>query len=255
MIKNKKNLGQHYLYDQFVIDNIISMIMPRKKDFFIEIGAGKGALTSQLCKYAKKVIVIEFDKDLVFILKKIQKKHKNLIIINNDILKIKIDKLIKNDSKIRIVGNLPYNISKKIILNLIKNYKLIKDINFMIQKEVAERLTAKPSTKKYGKMSIFTQYHFKIIKLLEVAPSAFIPTPKVHSNVIKLYPYKREINTNCWKKFKDIVDLAFHSRRKILSNSLKKYISNEQMKLLNIPIKSRAEEVDINTYCKISNMI
>ena len=118
MIKNKKKLGQHFLVDQLCIDNIIGSINPRKEDIVIEIGAGKGALTSQLCKIVKKVVIIEIDKDLIYILKKIKKRHKNLFIINNNILQINLEKIIKNKKNIRIVGNLPYNISKKILSNL-----------------------------------------------------------------------------------------------------------------------------------------
>ena len=162
MQKHKKRLGQHFLHDKNIINKIISNLEINIKDTFIEIGPGEGALTTPLLEGVESIILIEKDRDLIPILEK-KYNHKKVKIVNQDILKCELSNLIKKNT--RIVGNLPYNISTEIIFKLLPFSKDIKDLHFMLQKEVVDRIVAAPGTKIYGRLSVMTQVYFTVKKL------------------------------------------------------------------------------------------
>ncbi|WP_343184130.1 16S rRNA (adenine(1518)-N(6)/adenine(1519)-N(6))-dimethyltransferase RsmA [Buchnera aphidicola (Ceratovacuna keduensis)] len=251
-IKLKKSLGQNFLVDMKIIEKILKYICPKKNNNFFEIGAGSGSLTKVLYIYVKKLLVIEIDNYLFKFLKNYFFK-KNVNIFNEDILKFNFKKKLKNYFPIRIIGNLPYNISINIIFYCIKFLKKIEDIHFMLQYEVAKKISAKVGSKFYGKLSIFLQYYFKIKILFKIGPKSFYPSPKVNSCFVKLFPTNKffddEINM---KHFKYIVSTAFSKRRKILKNSLSKIFNKNIFFKLNINSSLRAQNITIIEYCKLT---
>lgn len=255
MINNKKKLGQNFLSDKFIIDRIISIVHPIKDDIFIEIGAGKGALTANLCKIAKKVIVIEIDKDLVHILKKLKKKYSNLFIINNDILNINLEKIISTKKNVRLIGNLPYNISKKIIIYLIQKRIFFLDSHFMVQKETKDRIISNINCKNYGKLSILCQYFFSIKHILDIYPESFTPLPKVQSSFIRLLHKNKKYELKNFDNLKYVINLAFSKRRKNIKNALKNYISIADLQKADVCLHKRAEQIKVSAYCKIANIL
>ncbi|NIH16701.1 MAG: 16S rRNA (adenine(1518)-N(6)/adenine(1519)-N(6))-dimethyltransferase RsmA [Buchnera aphidicola (Periphyllus lyropictus)] len=259
MIKNKffsnkffykKNFGQNFLKDKQVIKKIINVINPKNNDLIIEIGPGLGSLTIPLCSILKKLTVIEIDRDILnfFLNKKFF--HKLNFHLLNVLYFNFLEFYLKNKKKkIRIVGNLPYNISTKLLLNLIKYFKVFKDMYFMFQKEVADRILSFPNTKLYGRLSIIVQYFFKVKKILDVSSNSFFPKPKVNSTFLKFIPRKSfskllfDINI-----FSKITNLAFSQRRKILKHSLKKIFLQDTLIFLKINPKLRAENLSIKQY-------
>lgn len=245
MYKTKK-LGQNFLANIEVAKKIILTINIKKTDTIIEIGPGKGALT----KYIKcnNLYLVEIDRTLIEDLKKyIKFKY----IFNEDILKFNINK-INNKNKIRIIGNIPYKISTKIIFHLIKFKEKINDIHLTIQKELFERINATPNSKNYGKLSILIQYHFKIEKIFDISKNCFIPQPKINSTFIKLIPIENSINIENYNIFKNIITIAFSNRRKKINTIIK----NLNIKTNNIEelINKRPQEISLNDYIKISNI-
>lgn len=246
-IKSKKKLGQHFLKNKMIIKNIINTINPQYKDCLVEIGPGLGALTWPISKYInKKVITIELDKNMVDFLKKNKLFYSKIDMYNCDVMTFNFTKLAKK-KKLRIFGNIPYNISTQLIFYLFKFNKCIKDIHFTFQKQVADRLTAEPGNKKYGRLSIMAQYYYNISQIFEINNEHFFPVPKVQSILVKMIPYEKKIEKYYIKTLHKIVKEAFSKRRKILSNSLKKLFSYEVLKNLSID-KLRAENVTIEKY-------
>lgn len=255
MIK-KKYLGQHFLNNQKIIAQIIEAVAPQPSDYFLEIGPGEGALTTKLLPLVHSINAIELDQDIIPALKKNCANSKNsnsLYIHQADILKFDFTQF---SPLFRLVGNLPYNISTPILFKAIENISLIKNMYFMLQKEVAERITAPPGSKTYGRLSVMLQYYCETELLLYVPPGAFSPPPKINSAFIKLTPrniYK--IVAQDKNLFSEIVRSAFCKRRKIISNSLKKYITAVQLKTININPTLRPEQLGVDEFVSISNAI
>ena len=183
MSKPKKNFGQNFLIDQIVLGRIIDALSLVNGEQVLEIGCGKGALTERMLMKGINLKGVEIDRDLIEGLNLIKLKHKNFDVLNQDILKVNLKDI--SDSKLRIVGNLPYNISSKIILWSVKNKDMIRDVHFMLQKEFGERMTSGPNKKSYGRLSIFTQLFFKVEELFDVSSESFFPKPKVDSIFLK----------------------------------------------------------------------
>ena len=253
-IKPKKKLGQNFLHDKNIISLIINNVNVKDEDI-IEIGPGPGILTENILKNkARSLLVIEKDDSFEVNLKKIKNKYKdNFIYLIHDVIDFDFNKLTKKEYK--IVSNLPYNISVPFILKMIKIRKVIswKNMILMVQKEVAERITANIGTKNYGRLSIMVNLNNDVKKLLNVKPSSFIPKPKVDSTVIKISPKNKNLNIN-EEVFEKIVKICFSQRRKKIKNNLDQLNTNTSLllELSNIDPDIRAENINIEGFLRIS---
>ncbi|MFL2697797.1 MAG: 16S rRNA (adenine(1518)-N(6)/adenine(1519)-N(6))-dimethyltransferase RsmA [Gammaproteobacteria bacterium] len=255
MNKPKKNFGQNFLIDQVVLSRILRSLLPEDNDNFLEIGCGKGALTKKILSSGASLVGVEIDRDLISDLEDLATNHKNFKVINEDILKITL-KDINDEKKLRVVGNLPYNISSKIVVWAVENRHYIQDAHFMLQKEFAERLLSPPDNKSYGRLSIFTQLFFSIEKLLAVPSASFKPEPKVESIFLKLRPKENyNLQDIDIKSLERITQKAFSKRRKKISTSLKGIISPEEMIQLNLDPNQRAENLSVEDYVLITKHI
>ena len=268
-IQANKNLGQNFLIDDNVIESIIESSAIEKEDLIIEIGPGLGVLTDRLLKKSENVVVIELDKRMISILKDRFCLNKNLEIINDVVLKVDLAELIRNKkqqkqiNKVKIVANLPYYISTPIIMKLLENRLEISEIIVMVQKEVAERLSAKTGEREAGAITYAVEYYAQAEKVIDVPKESFIPSPKVESQVIKL-----EVRTNPKIKIEDekllfdIIQKSFMQRRKTLSNALinnkileDKEKVEEMFKILGIESNIRGEKLTLEEFGKIANYV
>lgn len=250
----KKRFGQNFLIDNMVINNIVDSIQPQPDDIMIEIGPGLGAMTKPLLSRLKQLNVIELDRDIIPKLIKnctfsdIENKHK-LIVNEADVLKFDFAEFHsqqKIESKLRIVGNLPYNISTPVLFRLLGYRHLIRDMHFMLQKEVVDRIVATPGIKNYGRLSVMLQTFCDTQALFEVPPYAFEPAPKVNSAILRLQPNSQftEIVTD-FSKYETLIRQAFSQRRKTLKNTLKNFCTVDQIKQAGLLPSQRAEELTI----------
>lgn len=247
----KKRFGQNFLIDNYIIDQIVQIIHPLKTDFIVEIGPGFAALTKPILELASKLCVIEIDRDIIAYLNK--QFGDKLIVHAADALKFDFSSFTTD--KIRIVGNLPYNISTPLLFHL-ACFKNIYDMHFMLQKEVVERICAKPNNSDYGRLTIMLQYRFDCKKMLDVGRECFDPQPNVESAIVRLKPKDYSTwSTVDEKKLNKVVTLAFSGRRKTIHNSLKNLFTNESLKELGIDSKKRAENLTIDEYLTLAKQI
>jgi 16S rRNA (adenine1518-N6/adenine1519-N6)-dimethyltransferase len=248
----RKRFGQNFLHDATVIQRIVDAINPHKHEHIIEIGPGKGALTSPLLNHVEKLDVIEIDKDLAATLRTSFGNENRLIIHETDALKLNFDSFEYTD--LRIVGNLPYNISTPILFHLLTFRDRIKDMTFMLQKEVVDRICAESGNKQYGRLSIMLQYYCDVESLFIVKPGAFTPSPKVDSAIVKLTPLTHPryelADHEC---LKIIVREAFSQRRKTIRNALRKCLDESTIKNAGIAPESRAENLEIADFVTLAN--
>ncbi len=248
----KKRFGQNFLHDQSVINSLVEAISPEKKDLMVEIGPGLGALTQPLLKKLDLLHVVEVDRDIITWMEKTY-INQSITIHNCDALKFNFNTLGNN---IRVVGNLPYNISTPILFHLLENLPFITDMHFMLQKEVVERMVAQPSTAAYGRLSVMLQYQLQMDYLFTVPPDAFDPAPKVESAFVRCIPHATKpdiaIDENL---FASIVLAAFGQRRKTLRNTLKNMLSDEDFEKLVLNPQLRAENLKVADYVSIANYL
>ena len=248
----KKKLGQHFLVDQNIINKLIKNISPNEEDLIIEIGPGDGALTKSILPYVKNICLIEKDKDLINDLNFILKSYKSSKVINQDVLEFDFNIF---ECPFRIIGNLPYNISTEIIFKICKVDNVI-DIHFMLQKEVVDRIVSKPNTKVYGRLSVMAQAYFNTKKLFDISENVFVPKPKVKSSFLRLIPRKLVFQNNKHERtFYDIVKYSFEGRRKMIRQSLSKYLSDDDYDNVSINPKLRAENLTVDDYLLISKYV
>ncbi len=254
MNKPKKNFGQNFLTDQIILGRIIDALSLNKHDEVLEIGCGKGALTERILAKEVNLRGVEIDRDLIEELNLIKLKNRNLDVLNEDILKINLKDI--SESKLRIVGNLPYNISSKIMLWSIKNKDTIEDVHFMLQKEFAERLISSPNKKSYGRLSILAQLFFNVEELFDVPSESFFPEPKVDSLFLRLKPKENKdleyLDIEC---LQNVTLKAFTKRRKKISSGLKELLTKEDLKKINIDPGLRPENLTIADYISITKYI
>lgn len=252
----RKRFGQHFLRDSRYISRIIGAIAPKPDNHLIEIGPGGGALTLPLAEAGGHLDCIELDHDLARRLELQFQGQENVQIHCQDILKFDLAALADNEDSLRIVGNLPYNISTPVLFYLLKMSRLITDMTFMLQREVVERMTAAPGSRDYGRLSVMLQYHCAADHLFHVPPEAFRPKPKVISTVVRLQPHRprplQAADENC---FATIVRTAFGQRRKTLRNSLKSLITGDLLEDLPVDLGARPEQLDLADYVNISDAI
>lgn len=241
----RKRFGQNFLTDKSVIVDIIKEIQPQKNDVMIEIGPGLGALTHPLLEILNHLCVIEIDRDIVEQLKKIFPQER-LTIYSDDALKFDFSRL---GQQLRIIGNLPYNISTPLLFHLSNFSAYIQDMHFMLQREVVDRMVAQPSTSDYGRLSVMLQYRFEMEKLLTVSPDSFNPLPKVQSAVIRLVPINQPmIAPQNERLLSQVVTAAFAQRRKTLRNTLRHYLNTDEFVTLGIDPNMRAENLTVSQY-------
>jgi 16S rRNA (adenine1518-N6/adenine1519-N6)-dimethyltransferase len=235
----RKRFGQNFLVDAQIVSRIVSTISPKKSDDIVEIGPGKGALTFPLLDHLDKLSVIEIDRDLISFLK--LKKQDKLTIYEADALKFDYG-LISNN--LRIVGNLPYNISSALLFRLLSNKNQIIDMTFMLQKEVVDRIVASHGSKAYGRISVMMQTFFEVESMFTVPKESFDPQPKIESAILYLKTKTKPLTENT-KLLEKIVKISFSQRRKTLKNCLKSTLSQEQTK---IDLSQRAEMLSVENF-------
>jgi 16S rRNA (adenine1518-N6/adenine1519-N6)-dimethyltransferase len=252
----RKRFGQHFLCDQAIIQRIVATLAPAASLHLVEIGPGQGALTIPVLKQTKQLEVIELDRDLIPVLKERAAKLGALTVHEADVLAFDLASIKKDERLLHVFGNLPYNISTPLIFHLLDYANIIADMLFMLQKEVAERLAAKPRDEQYGRLSVMVQYYCQVDLLFDVPPEAFFPPPQVQSSIVRLIPYREPPHLAInFETFANIVKQAFGQRRKTLRNSLKKTVSAEQWEQLKINPTMRPEDLSVNDFVNISNLV
>lgn len=256
-----KSLGQNFLVDRTVLDDIVEGAEIKPEDTIIEIGPGVGTLTRELLLRAKKVYVIELDSDLIPILKEELKEFDNFEIINDDALKVNFNEIIGNEKSVKLVANLPYYVTTPIISKLLTDGYRFESLTIMIQKEVGERIASAPDCKEYGSLSILVQYYCNTHIIRKVSPSSFVPQPKVESIVLRLDKLQQpKVIVKDEKLFFTIVRDSFNMRRKTLWNALKALkLNSEDMeqafKNAGIDPKRRGETLSIEEFGKLSDCV
>lgn len=252
MHKARKRFGQNFLVDEQIIADIIRAIHPKPDDNLVEIGPGLGALTRPLLKLLKLLHVVEIDRDIIERLKKDYPQDK-LVIHAGDALKFDFAEL---PTPLRIVGNLPYNISSPLLFHFSAYAERITDMHFMLQNEVVERMVAEPSTAAYGRLSVMLQYRFYMEKLLDVPPESFRPSPKVDSAIVRMIPLPaKDVMVRDEARFAEIVAAAFGQRRKTLRNTLKPYLNEADFEQLGIDAQLRAENLGVEEFARMANYL
>ena len=252
--KTKKRFGQHFLHDPNIIRNIVTAIHPHPDDFLIEIGPGLGALTFPLLERIQHLHLVEIDRDIIARLQSL--KDSRMTIHAVDALHFDPATVNNQEKSLRIVGNLPYNISTPLIFHLLESANLIQDMHFMLQKEVVDRMTAMPNSKLYGRLSVMVQYHCQTENLFRVAPGAFKPPPKVDSAVVRLTPWlQKPYAVNNTKNLSHLVNQAFMKRRKTLRNALKDVMTVEQIEEAGIDAGLRPENLSVQEFVQLCNSV
>jgi 16S rRNA (adenine1518-N6/adenine1519-N6)-dimethyltransferase len=252
----RKRFGQNFLRDANVIRQIAAAIHPREQQHLIEIGPGQGALTAELVASGCQLDVIELDRDLIPILESTFAGETRFNIHQGDALRFDYQQLYDGQQPLRLVGNLPYNISTPLIFHLLEYAPVIDDMHFMLQLEVVNRLAAQPGSKAWGKLSVMAQYHCQIDSLFEVPPSAFTPAPKVQSAIVRMTPRRQLVrDPQLELRLRRVVYAAFAQRRKTLRNNLRDLINMQQLEDLGISPGARAETLSVQQFVALSDLI
>lgn len=252
----RKRFGQNFLTDERIISGIVSAFAPQEGQNVVEIGPGLGAITRELLPSLKRLHVVEVDRDLAAALPIRLMNEGELMVHQADALQFDFRSLAQGAHDLRVIGNLPYNISTPILFHLLDHIDAIADMTFMLQKEVVERMTAEPGTGDYGRLTVMLQYRCKVEWLLHVPPESFSPPPKVDSAVVRLTPY-REPKFECHDpaRLQSLLTTAFNMRRKTLRNALKGAGDPAQFEAAGIDLSLRPEEIDVGTWVKLSNLL
>lgn len=249
----RKRFGQNFLQSEHIINNIVAAINPQLDDNMLEIGPGLGALTRPLMHRLQHLNAVEIDTDLQKYLQDLPEAANKLHVLAADALKVDYSQF---GSNLRIIGNLPYNISTPLLLCLLGFIPFIQDMYFMLQKEVVNRMAAGPGTKAYGRLSVALQYYCEVDCLFDVPADAFYPKPKVDSAIVRLVPYKNSpYEKVTFQQLEGIVAKAFSMRRKTLINNLKGVISTEQLSHMGIDGSKRPEQISIAEYVQLAKLI
>lgn len=246
----RKRFGQHFLVDAGVIDAIAGLIDPQPGQAMVEIGPGLGALTQPLLGRLGKLLVIELDRDLAQRLR----GWTGLTVVEADVLKVDFSALIATPvTRLRVVGNLPYNISTPILFHLLSFADAIEDQHFMLQREVVERMVAQPATSQYGRLSVMLQWRYAMDKLLHVAPNCFDPPPRVDSAIVRMLPRAQPASLDMLR-LSELVRVAFGQRRKLLRHSLGRWLENRGFGG-EFDVQRRAEEVPVSEYIDLAQRL
>ncbi len=252
MPQARKSLGQHFLRDRAVVERIIAALAPHGQDHVIEIGPGRGALTEYLSDRVARLDLVELDAVLAARLRDRFSSH-TVYIHHTSALNFDYCRPAAHSGPVRILGNLPYNISTPILFKLLDHASCIADMCLMLQKEVVDRISASPGTKTYGRLSVMVQSRCTVEELFDVAPAAFAPAPQVESAVLRLTPYDRpphDIPDR--ERFADVVRIAFGHRRKTLRNALKPVLTEASIRAAGVDPQNRAEQLSVADFAALS---
>jgi len=250
----RKRFGQHFLHDPGVIRRIVAAIGPQPGDRLVEIGPGEGAITFELLRAVGRLDAVELDRDLVEPLRERSRGIGELVVHGADALRFDFCALATGGAKVRLVGNLPYNISTPLLFHLLDQSHCIRDMHFMLQKEVVERMAAGPGGKDYGRLSVMLQARCTVIPLFAIGPGAFRPPPKVDSAIVRLVPLAQPPDIADQAVFARLVAAAFAQRRKTLRNGLKGLLSAEAIAGLGIDPGARAEQLALDDFVRLANL-
>ena len=251
----RKALGQNFLQDQNIIRKIVESVAIKESDTVIEVGPGRGALTDQILLKTQDCHVVEFDRDLVSYWQQRANTCTNLTVHDCDILKFDLNQIIDSvTGKIKVIGNLPYNISSPVLFHLMQYSESLESQTVMLQKEVVDRMTSLPGNKTFGRLSVMLQQRYKIDRLFTVPANAFFPPPKVESAIAQLTLLENPIQVNDEILFQQLVKQAFSQRRKTLRNTLKGLLSSDQIASLSIDPSARAETLCVSDFVRLVNL-
>ena len=248
----RKRFGQNFLTDQNVLSEIIRVIAPAAGDNMVEIGPGQGAMTALLLAHLSRLQVVELDRDLVAMLQKKFSPDK-LIIHSGDALQFDFGALQPAQGKLRIVGNLPYNISSPLLFHLTQYAQQVEDQHFMLQKEVVQRMVAPPGGKDYGRLSVMLQWRYQMEMLFIVPPTAFDPPPKVDSAIVRMRPIASPLACE-QARLEQVVTQAFSQRRKVIRNSLSSLFTEQQLIAAGIDPQARPETISLEQYVALTHL-
>lgn len=250
--KARKRFGQNFLHDRHWIERIVRGIDPKPGDALIEIGPGQAALTREVIAAAGHETAVEIDRDLAQFLRE-QFPAEELTLIEADALKLDWCSVLAG-RRLRIIGNLPYNISSPLLFALMKAADRVIDQHFMLQREVVDRMVAEPGSKTYGRLSVMLQYRYVMHKLFDVPPGAFVPPPKVTSSIVRMVPRPKEtLEPVDMDVFSQVVAQAFQQRRKTLRNALSALLDEEAIERAGVNPASRAETLDVAAYVRLAH--
>jgi 16S rRNA (adenine1518-N6/adenine1519-N6)-dimethyltransferase len=234
----------------------VAAIQPRESDAIVEIGPGQGAITVPLLRAAGRLQVVELDRDLLGPLREQCRETGDLTLHNADALRVDFCRLTDMAAPLRIVGNLPYNISTPLLFHLLSQMRCISDMHFMLQKEVVERMAASPGSGQYGRLSVMLQFRCRVTPLFSIGSGAFKPPPKVESAFVRLEPYRQPlVQVSNQAAFETVVKQAFSQRRKTLRNTLRELMDAENITLLGIDPSARAESLGIEAFAALANRL
>jgi len=246
----RKRFGQHFLTDRVIIEAIVDAIAPQPGEAMVEIGPGLGAMTLPLLARLKPLTVIELDRDLAARLR----QRDGLVVVESDVLKVDFAALAaERGQKLRVVGNLPYNISTPILFHLLDFVDQVQDQHFMLQKEVVDRMAAAPGCKDYGRLSVMLQWRYQIESILDVPPESFDPPPRVDSAIVRMIPYAEPVQLDR-KLFGEMVAAAFSQRRKLLRHSLGVWLAQRGF-TGHFDLQRRAEEVPVHEFVALAQAL
>jgi 16S rRNA (adenine1518-N6/adenine1519-N6)-dimethyltransferase len=252
----RKRFGQNFLHDPGIVQRIVQAIAPQAGDNLVEIGPGQGAITTELLPLVQRMHAIELDRDLVGPLADRCAGLGELVIHNRDALKFDFSTLAGPQALLRVVGNLPYNISTPLLFHLLDQSGHIRDMHFMLQKEVVERMAAGPGSKTYGRLSVMLQARAQVTSLFHIGPGAFNPPPKVDSAFVRLQPWDSPpYRIDDQKVFNLVVRQAFSQRRKTLRNSLRQLLTAERIAAVGLDPGIRVEQLSIADFAALANLV
>jgi 16S rRNA (adenine1518-N6/adenine1519-N6)-dimethyltransferase len=251
----RKRFGQNFLHDANIIARIVGAIAPKTGECLVEIGPGLGAMTRPLLRSAGRLNVIELDRDLIPALERRCAGAGTLIVHQGDVLDFDLSSLAPQPGSLRVIGNLPYNISTPILFHLLAQREWIQDMHFMLQREVVDRMAADPGSRDYGRLSVMVQYHCQVVPLFGIGPGAFRPQPKVESSLVRLVPRPCPAGSVDEASLDAVVRAAFSQRRKKLSNTLKPLFDRPALVSVGVNPDARAETLALADFVALANAL
>ncbi|MBI1194780.1 MAG: 16S rRNA (adenine(1518)-N(6)/adenine(1519)-N(6))-dimethyltransferase RsmA [Gammaproteobacteria bacterium] len=250
----RKRFGQNFLQDDWIIARIVEQIGPRPGDHLVEIGPGQGALTKPLLQHDIELDVVELDRDLVPRLREFAPSRAGYRVHEQDALRLDLSAIATDGRKLRVVGNLPYNISTPLLFHMLSQLPYIADMHFMLQKEVVERMAAGPGGRDYGRLSVMIQHYCDVASVLDIGPECFHPVPKVDSALVRLVPHATPSAVDA-DALATVVRQAFSQRRKTLRNTLKGMIDEDGIRACGIDPGLRPEQIDLEGYRRLAGLL